>query len=79
MNIPILGLVENMSYFVCPECNKRHFIYGESHVEELAASFGIPSFARLPIDPNLAKTVDAGNIDEYDSPEIDSLLQEIQK
>ncbi|MBQ4037436.1 MAG: Mrp/NBP35 family ATP-binding protein [Clostridia bacterium] len=77
MNIPILGLVENMSYFTCPDCGKQHSIYGESHVEELAERFGIPATARLPIDPALAAKVDAGLIEEYETDGLQSLIDSI--
>jgi len=63
MNIPVMGLVENMSYFECPDCGKRHAIFGESHVEELAKEYSIPSCARLPINPEAAKACDAGQIE----------------
>lgn len=65
MNVPILGIVENMSYFVCPDCGKRHTIFGESHLEEIAAKFDIDALARLAIDPSLAKLVDFGKLEEY--------------
>lgn len=65
MNVPVLGLVENMSYFECGECKKRHFIFGESHIEETAKRFGIKETARLPIDPALAALGDSGRIGEY--------------
>ncbi|MBQ2967672.1 MAG: Mrp/NBP35 family ATP-binding protein [Clostridia bacterium] len=63
MNIPILGLVENMSYFECPDCGKKHSIYGESHLEEVAEKFGIADVARIPIDPKVAAAVDQGMIE----------------
>lgn len=66
MNIPILGLVENMSYFQCPDCGKKHSIYGESHLEELAQTYGIETIARLPIDPAFAAACDAGNADSIE-------------
>ncbi len=77
MNIPILGIVENMSYFTCPDCGKKHSIYGESHIEETAKEFGIPSFARLPIDPGLARTVDGGAIETYKAKGLDDVLKNI--
>ena len=77
MNIPILGLVENMSYYVCPDCNRKHSIFGESHVEETAESFSIPAFARLPIDPSLANLVDLGKVEAYETAELDNLFQAI--
>ena len=66
MNIPILGIIENMSYFECPDCGKRHSIYGESHIEEIAAQYDIPVLAKLPIDPQLAKLCDQGTIELFE-------------
>lgn len=64
MNIPVLGIVENMSYFQCPDCGKRHEIFGESKVEQVSKSFGIEKFAKLPIDPQIAAMVDAGKVEQ---------------
>lgn len=66
MHIPILGIVENMSYFVCDQCEKKHFIYGESHIEEIAEHYGIPHTARIPIEPKLRERVDAGEIEDFE-------------
>lgn len=63
MNIPVLGLVENMSYAVCPDCGKKINVFGESHVDEVAKQYGIPVLARLPLDPKLAKLCDEGKIE----------------
>ena len=63
MNIPVLALVENMSYFVCDECGKKHFPFGKSHLEEIAARNEIPVSARMPIDPSLSAACDTGNIE----------------
>ena len=63
MNVPVLGLVENMSYFKCPDCGKEHAIFGESKVEQIAREFGIEHTARLPIDPVIAAMVDAGEVE----------------
>ncbi|MBQ1378059.1 MAG: Mrp/NBP35 family ATP-binding protein [Lachnospiraceae bacterium] len=65
MNVPILGIVENMSYFECPDCGKRHAIFGESHIEELAERYGISAISRIPIDPKIAALSDAGKIEAY--------------
>ncbi len=78
MNVPILGLVENMSYFECPDCGKQHFIYGKSHLEEIAAKYGIPCTARLPIDPDLAKVVDGGLIELFEGDWLDALSDSIE-
>ena len=64
MNIPVIGAVENYSYFECPDCGKRHNIYGESRLDEVAAEYDIPVLARLPIDPSLAKLCDEGRLEE---------------
>ncbi len=63
MNIPILGLVENMSYFVCPDCGKKISVYGESGVEKLAEAHALPILEKLPIDPKLAHMCDTGTIE----------------
>ena len=65
MHIPVLGLIENMSYFECPDCHSRHEIFGTSHVEESAAKYDIPYTAKLPIDPNFAAHCDKGDIESY--------------
>ena len=64
MNIPIFGLIENMSYFTCPDCGKKHSIFGESHIDEIAARHNLEVLGKLPIDPKLAAACDAGKIEE---------------
>ena len=66
MNKPVLGLVENYSYFECPDCNKKHYIYGESKVDEVAKAHGIERVSKLPIDPKLAALCDAGDLESYE-------------
>ena len=63
MNVPILGIVENMSFFKCSDCGKEHRIFGESHIEEIAAKHNTQVLAKLPIDPEIAAKVDAGKAD----------------
>ena len=63
MSIPVLGLVENYSYYQCPDCGARHAIFGESHLDQVAADLGVPILAQLPIDPALAAAFDAGQIE----------------
>lgn len=77
MNIPILGLVENMSYFKCPDCGGRHSIFGESRIEETAFQFGTSVLAKLPIDPELARCADEGSVENYQSEDIDKALGEL--
>jgi len=66
MNVPVLGLVENYSWFQCPDCGKQHTIFGESRLEQVAAELGLPVLARLPIDPALAAAVDAGKLEQVE-------------
>jgi Mrp family chromosome partitioning ATPase len=66
MNVPILGLVENYSYFLCPDNGKEYKIFGDSHIEEIAAAHKLPVLGRLPIDPKLAAASDAGLIELFD-------------
>ena len=63
MNIPVLGIVENMSWFECDECHKKHYIFGDSHIDKIAADHGIKNVARLPINPSFAQLGDCGNIE----------------
>ena len=65
MSVPVIGLVENFSYFTCPNCNEKHYIYGESHAEEVASENRIPLLAELPIDPELAKLCDEGKLESF--------------
>ena len=75
LNKPILGVVENMSYFVCPDTGKRHYIFGPSRGEEMARVAEAPLLATLPIDPELARLCDAGQIEEYESAAYQSLAE----
>ena len=65
MDVPVVGLVENYSYFKCPDCGKEHAIFGESKLEQVAEKMGIPVLARMPIDSALAAACDNGTIEEY--------------
>lgn len=78
MNIPILGIVENMSYFTCPDCGKDYHIFGESHIEEVAAEYDIKNVSRIPINPKLAAAVDKGMIELFDGNWIDGLTDLIE-
>jgi Mrp family chromosome partitioning ATPase len=81
MNVPILGIVENMSYFMCSECGKKHSIFGDSKIEEIAAEYKTKVLAKLPIDPELASSVDNGTIEifegDYLSEAADIIEQEL--
>ena len=67
MNIPVLGLVENMSYAICPDCGKHIEIYGKSHINEVAEGFGLSVLGRLPFDPTFAALCDKGEIEKLDA------------
>ena len=67
MNVDVLGLVENMAYYECDECHKKHYIFGEPQGAEVAKRYGIESYATLPMDPAIAALVDAGEIERYDA------------
>ena len=77
MNVPILGVVENMSYITCPDCGKQHFLYGESHIEEIAAAHGIKNIARLPINPKLAAACDKGMIEMFEGDWLDKFIAKL--
>jgi len=70
MNVPVLGLVENLSYFECPDCGKRHEIFGPSHIEEVAGQYGIGQIVRLPINPGQAAVCDNGEADQLSNEEL---------
>ncbi len=75
MDVPVLGLVENMSYFECSDCGKQHKIFGESNIEKIAAKYGVKHIAKLPIRPEIAAAADAGCIEKHDVSQLDELLE----
>ena len=79
MNIPVLGLVENMAYFRCPDCGKEYELYGKSHINEVADRFGYKVLARVPVDPRLASLCDKGAIELLDADYLDNCAAEIEK
>ena len=79
MNVPIIGLVENMSYLVCPDCGKKISVFGESRIEEVAREYQIPVLAQLPIDPKIADSVDQGVVEYVESPWLDHAADVIEK
>ena len=79
MKVPVLGIVENMSYYQCPDCGAKHSIFGESHIEETAEKFGIGSISRIPVDPKLSAGVDAGMIELFEGDWLDGLADELEK
>ncbi|MCI5668034.1 MAG: Mrp/NBP35 family ATP-binding protein [Oscillospiraceae bacterium] len=79
MNVPIIGLVENMSYAVCPDCGKHLSVFGCSHIDETAEKFGLKVLAKLPINPELAVRVDNGSIEGFDCPEAEPIADAVEE
>lgn len=79
MSVPILGLAENMSYFECPDCGKRHEIFGASRAAEICGAFGIPACARIPIDPAVARLADGGLIERADTDALAEIFLQIER
>ncbi|MEL7601818.1 MAG: Mrp/NBP35 family ATP-binding protein [Bacillota bacterium] len=79
MNIPVLALVENMSYVQCPDCGKEIRVFGDSHVEDIAKKHGIETIARLPMNPKLAAACDSGMIELFDGNWLDGLMTALEQ
>ncbi len=78
MNIPILGLVENMSYLKCPGCDKHLEVFGESHIDEVAQKYSLSVLARLPLSPKTARKCDAGQVEDVECPELDPAVDVVE-
>ena len=79
MHIPVLGFVENYSYLRCPDCGKQISVFGQSHLDEVAAQLGLPVLARLPIDPAVAQACDNGQMETVNTDCLDPVIQAIEK
>ena len=79
MGVPVIGIVENMSFFRCPDCGKEHKLYGESHIDEIAAEKGLKVLAKLPILPNVAAACDKGEIEKIVLPELEPLASVLEE
>lgn len=77
LDIPVIGIVENMSYFKCPDCGKIHEIFGKSRISDVADENGIDTFAKLPINPDNAALVDSGEAEKLDTSLVDTILDKI--
>lgn len=77
MNIPILGIVENMSYITCPDCGRKLSIFGDSQVDALALEHGIPAVAKVPVDSALTAAADAGKIEDIENNYLQDLFDKI--
>ena len=78
MNIPILGVVENMSYLECPDCKKHIHVFGESHVEQAAQENGLKVLAQIPIDPKIAQMVDGGRVEYIEMPWFEKAAEAVE-
>jgi len=77
MNIPVLGIVENYSYLECPDCGKKISVFGESHIDEIAARLNIPVLGKMPIDPKLAGVVEEEKAYELDNPYLQDAVNKL--
>lgn len=77
MDIPVIGLIENMSYFLCDACQKKHYIFGESTIDATAKEAGLPVLAKLPLNPAVTKLVDAGQADAVNMEELNAFVSAI--
>jgi Mrp family chromosome partitioning ATPase len=75
MEVEVLGIVENMAYFECPDCGSRHDIFGASGIDEVAKEYGIDLLARLPIVPDFARSMDAGTVETLDPPTLNTFTE----
>lgn len=79
LNVPVIGLVENMAYFKCDECGKKHFIFGDPQGEAVSIKYDIPAYATLPIDPSFASLCDAGKVEDYDvEGALDTIVEQVE-
>ena len=78
MNVPILGIVENMSYFVCPDCKKKHYPFGESKLENIANEYSLDILARLPIDSQNAQACDSGKVESILNPDAENAADKLE-
>lgn len=79
MHIPVLGFVENYSYLECPDCGKRINVFGQSHLDEIAAKFGLPVLARLPIDPAVAQAYDNGMMETVNTDALAQVVEAVHR
>lgn len=79
MNVPVLGLVENMSYYVCPHCNERINIFGESKIDETAQELNVPVLAKLPVNPDINRLIDDGKISEIECNDLDEFTDALKQ
>ncbi len=79
MDIPILGIVENMSYLECPDCHKQIKVFGDSHIEQIAKTYHIKTIAKLPLNPDIAELCDKGTVELFQGDYLDPIVKKIEK
>jgi len=78
LHIPVLGLVENMSFVNCPDCGKEYYVFGESHIDAIAKKFNVKTVAKLPIDPRFSAACDAGMIELFEGTWLDEMIKKLK-
>jgi len=78
MHIPVLGIVENMSYLTCPDCGKKMEVFGPSKVQKIAQEYAIPAIAKIPLDAKIAEYADAGRIEDYETDALNEIFNQIE-
>ena len=79
MKVPVIGIVENMSYFVCPNCDEKHYIFGESHIDDIAKMYGVENVAKIPMNSDFAAKVDKGETEEIEGGWLCGIMDAIEK
>ena len=79
MHIPVLGFVENYAYLECPDCGRKIEVFGKSHLDEIAAEFGLPVLARLPINPDVAFAYDSGLMENVNTDAVAGVIEAVEK
>jgi Mrp family chromosome partitioning ATPase len=79
MGVPVLGLVENMSYLTCPDCGKKIEVFGQSKADKIAEQYAIPAVAKMPLDARISTLADAGRIEDYETDALKDVFEQIEK
>ena len=79
MNIPIVGLIENMSYVQCSKCGEKNYVFGKSNIEAIAQSYSLPVLARIPMEETTSRSVDAGDIENLEASWLKEAVEAIEK
>ncbi|MDO4618713.1 MAG: P-loop NTPase, partial [Clostridia bacterium] len=79
MNVPIMGVIENMSYFECPDCKKQIKVFGDSHIEDVLTEHHLPLLGRIPIDPKLAAAADNGMLELFGGDFMDTIAKKLEE